>query len=136
MIRRRSKINTYLDIAPLIDCVFLLLIFFLLTSSFIETTGFEVNLPKAAFSSSLDTKNITIYVTPKEDIYMNGKRIKLSDLENALSLVKKPLVIRADKDVRLEIVTQIMDIAKACNVEKLSIATVFDNLEGTSSNAE
>ncbi|MEA3493131.1 MAG: biopolymer transporter ExbD [Candidatus Margulisiibacteriota bacterium] len=135
-LRGRSKINTYLDIAPLIDCVFLLLIFFLLTSSFIEQNGFEIDLPKAVFSSNLDDKNITIYVTPQEDIYMKGKRLKLSDLKNALSSIKKPVVIKADKDVRLGIVTKIMDIAKACNVGKLSIATMFDGPQRKNSNAE
>ena len=135
-IRKRAKINTYLDIAPLIDCVFLLLIFFLLTSSFIEQTGFEINLPKAAFSSRLDDKNITIYVDSKEDVYASGNKIGFSSLKKMLSAAKKPVVIKADKNVRLEIVTRIMDIAKACNVDKLSIATIFSNSEQRNPNAK
>lgn len=134
--RRRSRINTYLDIAPLIDCVFLLLIFFLLTSSFVEQTGFEINLSKAAFSSSLDDKNITVYVSSKEDVYMDGKQIELTDLPKLFTSIKRPVVIRADKDVRLEIITKIMDTAKGCKVEKLSIATVFGNPQRRNSRAE
>jgi biopolymer transport protein ExbD len=114
-----------LDIAPLIDCVFLLLIFFLLTSSFIKKNVLEIDLPRASFSSILSGENITIYVTPEEDIYFAGKKVSLSGLKSIFSGEKKPLVIKADKSVRLEIVTRIIDIAKACGIEKLSIAAAY-----------
>jgi biopolymer transport protein ExbD len=127
--RRRPKINTYLDIAPLIDCVFLLLIFFLLTSSFIQKNVFQIDLPKASFSSTLSGENITIYVTPEEDIFFAGKKVSLPGLKSIFSGEKKPLVIKADKSVHLEIVTQIIDVAKACGIGKLSIAATYGSAE-------
>ena len=125
--RRRAKINSFLDIAPLIDCVFLLLIFFLLTSSFIQKNVFQINLPRASFSSVLAGENIDIYVTAEEEIFFAGRKVSLSGLKSIFSTEKKPVVIRADKSVHLEIVARIIDVAKACGIGKLSIAATYED---------
>ncbi len=121
---KRNRLNPCLDIAPLIDCVFLLLIFFVLTSSLVEQAGFKIDLPGAAFSSRLDDRNINIYVNVNGDLYADGRRIGPGGLQRLLAAAGKPVVIRADKNVRFEVITGIMDIAGSCNVDKLSIATV------------
>ena len=68
--KRRVKFEAGLrqiDIAPLIDCIFILLIFFMLTSSFIITSGVNVKLPKAETSEEIDAKALTVVVS-SEDI--------------------------------------------------------------------
>lgn len=123
--RKRARINTYLDIAPLIDVVFLLLIFFLLTSSFIQQKGFEISLPGAVFSGDLAEQNLTVYIDSKENIMVGDKRV--SNLRKIFETTNKPVVIKADKDVRLQVVTRIMDMAKASGVKNLSIATIIED---------
>jgi len=122
---KRFRVINYLDIAPLIDCMLLLLIFFLLTSSFInQDEGFSVNLPSALFPSTLEDSNLTVYVNSNKKIYLNNKEITILKLKTAFLSAKKPVIIKADKDVRLETVTSIMDLARSCKIEKLSIATI------------
>ena len=124
--RKRSRIATVLDIAPLVDCVFLLLLFFLLTSSFVEQqTGFSVNLPGSSFAEALEKENsITVFVTAQQKLFVSGQEVKLAEVKKILSSQPDTLVIKADKNVRLEIITQLMDIAKANQIQDVSIATI------------
>lgn len=127
---RRKKIDADLEITPLIDCVFILLIFFLLTSSFIEEMGLKINLPKAATSSVIDEEKVNIFIDSDERIYMNDQAITIQGLRQSLKgiVIRDPerlIDIKSDEDVRLKIVTQVMDMARECGVRRLSIATIY-----------
>lgn len=127
---RRKKIETSLEITPLIDCVFILLIFFLLTSSNIFEMGFEINLPETASSSMIDEEKINIFVDHDERIYINDKEVSLTDLTKILEDYilhdpEKLIDIKSDEDVRLKIITGVMDTAKGCGARRLSIATLY-----------
>lgn len=127
---RRKKIETSLEMTPLIDCVFILLIFFLLTSSFIEELGFKINLPEAASSSMIDDEKVNIFVDHDERIYINDKEVSLAELSKILgdTILQDPeklIDIKSDEDVRLKIITEVMDTAKGCGVRRLSIATIY-----------
>lgn len=122
---KRFRVINYLDIAPLIDCMLLLLIFFLLTSSFIqEDKGFNVNLPKAAYAGQLNEKSLNVYLNSKGEVFLNDKKTTFSALKAFFLKSDKNVNIKADKDVRLEKVTKIMDLARSCNIQNLSIATI------------
>jgi len=127
---RRKKIETSLEMTPLIDCVFILLIFFLLTSSFIEEMGFKINLPEAASSSMIDEEKVNIFVDHDERIYINDKEVSRKELSKILADYilhdpEKLIDIKSDEDVRLKIITGVMDTAKGCGVRRLSIATIY-----------
>jgi len=131
-VRKRSRISSVLDIAPLIDCVFLLLIFFLLTSSFVEQevdqqTGFNVNLPGSSFAEALEKeKSLTLLVTAKQEMFISGQKLSFGELEKLLVSKPESLIIKADKNVRLEVITKLMDLAKAHQIANVSIATLIE----------
>jgi len=115
-----------LDIAPLIDVIFLLLIFFMLTSSFIFQPGIKINLPKAVTSEVLHEQNIVITVTSQNLIYMNNKAITPKELTKRLKKIakeNKPLLIKADRKASLGRVVEVWDICRASGLSKVNIAT-------------
>ena len=112
----------------LTDIVLLLLIFFLLTSSFVVQPGIKVKLPKAASGQQDDSDKIYITVTVKEQIFLNQKSISRDNLGGELRRLLKEradrlVVIKADKDLSLEATIRIIDIAKLAGAERFMIAT-------------
>lgn len=133
---RRKKIDTSLEMTPLIDCIFILLIFFLLTSSFIEEMGYKINLPKTASSSMIDEEKVNIFVDQDERIYINDREVSLAELaeileDYILQDTEKLIDIKSDEDVRLKIITEVMDTARSCGVRRLSIATRYKQGSGS-----
>ena len=89
-----------LDIVPLIDVVFLLLIFFMLTSSFVTQPGIKINLPRAVTSEAILEKNLIITITESNVIYLNQQAIELKELLPRLKQAAdegKSLLIKADR---------------------------------------
>ena len=115
-----------LDIAPLIDCVFLLLIFFLLTSNFIFQPGIKINLPKAVTSEVVQENTVVITVTSDNRFYLNEMPITFIELKNRLKHISgkdKPLLIKADRDVGLGKVVAIWDFCRDIGIGQVNIAT-------------
>ncbi len=124
----KSKVNFQLDPAPMTDVIFLLLIFFMLSSSFIINQGIKIKLPKTTVSKEQLENKLVLTITKKNKLFLNTKQVSIKNLpvqlKNALVNQKeKMLIIKADKDVLHGIVVEIMDIAKTNGVEKLAIAT-------------
>jgi len=112
----------------LTDIVLLLLIFFLLTSSFVVQPGIKVKLPKAASGQQDDSNKIYITVTLDDQIFINQKKTSLSQLATQLKQLlrddpNKLVVIQADKDLSLEKTIRIVDTAKLAGAERFMIAT-------------
>lgn len=114
--------------ASLTDVVLQLLIFFLLSSTFVMQSGVKVQLPKATHQET-DTKgNITITLTANGTIYLNSQQVLKSDLKSILAdqLQKNHetiVVLQADKQVTLQQTVEIMDIAKSAGATRFLIAT-------------
>jgi len=116
-----------LDIAPLIDVIFLLLIFFMLTSSFILQPGIKVNLPEAITSKIVPKKNLELLINEKDHIYVSGKRIAIKELNSRLRIASKskaPVLIRADKSASLGKVVEVWDLCREVGISNVNIATV------------
>jgi biopolymer transport protein ExbD len=118
----------HLDMTPLIDMVFLLLIFFVLSSQFVSQKGFKVKLPKAANAQIQKNKDVTVVISKEGQILLGGKEVLLKDLKGAVffglkGASSKALVIKADEGVPLGLVVKVMDVAKEVNVEGLVIST-------------
>lgn len=115
-----------LDIAPLIDIVFQLLIFFMLTSSFIFQPGIKVNLPKAVTSEVIHEKNLIILITASNYIYLNDRIITMSELASRLRIAakeNKPLLIKADRRASLGKVVEVWDLCRDEGISQINIAT-------------
>jgi biopolymer transport protein ExbD len=115
-----------IDIAPLIDMVFQLLIFFMLTSSFVMQPGIKINLPKAVTSEVVKYDNIDIAISAENIIYVNGKVMTTQELKGLLRQVAKrdvSILIKADKRASLGRVVEIWDMCRDLGVTHVNIAT-------------
>jgi biopolymer transport protein ExbD len=123
----RKRIVQYAAIS-LTDIVLLLLIYFMLSSSFIVQPGIKVKLPRAASGEVEEADKIYLTVTKTEQLFLNGSMVSKQELGARLTaLLKqvpdKTVIIRADKDLTLEATVQVIDIAKMAGADKFLIAT-------------
>lgn len=127
--RRRQPEAPRVDLTPMVDVVFLLLIFFMISTTFIETPGLTVNLPK---SSSKQTQRqqqeVRVYLRADGTIYLEKQRVDLAELQDRLSSYgdkahDTTFLLMADKEARHGDVVQLMDSAKNAGFVKLAIAT-------------
>jgi len=115
-----------IDIAPLIDVVFLLLIFFMLTSNFVIQPGIKVNLPKAVTSETVGLENIEIIISGENVIYLDDKVITAQELKKILKQIAKrqgAIIIKADRRASLGRTVEIWDMCRDLGVSQVSIAT-------------
>ena len=116
-----------IDIAPLIDCVFLLLIFFMLTSSFVVVSGVNVKLPKVLAPEEIDARSLTVVISSEDIIYLEGKPLTVKEVEDFIKEEKfASIFIKADRDASLGVVVKIWDACKRFGIEKIGIATTYD----------
>lgn len=114
--------------SSLTDIVFLLLIFFLLSSSFVIQSGIKVQLPKSAAAEQETQRQIVITVTEKGLIFLNDRQVTTESLGAQLAPLigedrDKIVIIKADQTVSLQSAVQVMDIAKGVGAFRLLIAT-------------
>ena len=125
--KRRVSLETgHLDIAPLIDVIFLLLIFFMLTSSFIFQPGIKINLPKALTSEVIQRENLILVVTKDNLLYINDRQVDNEELSSRLEIAArelKPILIKADRKATLGRIVEVWDMCRAEGIEKINIAT-------------
>lgn len=123
---RKPSIN----ITPLIDVMFLLLIFFMVSSTFRDYPGIDVTLPKAASAETQDETGHELVVTDAGEYLLDGEAIDAQDLETELRalVVEDPrsaVVLRADEAARFQFVVSAIDAAKKVGVTNLVIPTVL-----------
>lgn len=129
--KRAKTIKTGLDITPLIDVVFILLLFFMLTSNFIVENGLELNLPKSttADEQTQNTQNnLVIFIDQSQHIFVGENQYNFSEL-NRLLLKKETagdlalVTLKADEKVPVGFMIQVMDVVRKINGEKMVIST-------------
>ena len=112
------------DITPLIDVVFLLLIFFMLGSRFVYSTNIKVNLPRAYTAKVSSTKLVTITINEESDLFFDDKHITFSDLNKIFKSMKKGKIsIVADKEAPFGTVIKVWDYARQHNIQEINIRT-------------
>ena len=127
--RRHLKITSgKLDMTPLIDIVFLLMMYFMLTSTFIMQPGIKINLPSALSTESMEKKQVIVCLTADGSIFCEEKSITIEALKNILETESRRnpeimLIIKGDYDVAHGKVVEVMDLAKVSGVSSLAIAT-------------
>ena len=114
--------------SSLTDIVFLLLIFFLLSSSFVIQSGIKVRLPKSETSEQETQRQIVVTVTEQGDLYLNDRQVTTETLGAQLAPLlqadrEKIVIIKADQMVSLQSAVHVMDIAKGVGATRLVIAT-------------
>lgn len=116
-----------INISPLIDVVFILLIFFIVTTTFVEETGVEVSKPNAISAEQLDKESIMIAITSDGRVVYGGRNIGTAGVKSLVDrLLGKgdvPVVILSDKSVSAELLVKIIDEAKLGGATSINIAT-------------
>jgi biopolymer transport protein ExbD len=116
-----------IDMSPMMDCVFILLIFFIVTTTFVEETGVEVDKPQAASAARLEKTSILIALTSKGEVVYGGREIGVGGVQ---PLVKRmlekenvPVIIQADAVAQSGLLVRVIDEAKLAGAAKVSIAS-------------
>ncbi len=114
-----------INITPLVDIVFLLLIFFMVSSRFTDETSLRVNLPESGSGKTLnETVNTILSITANGKMFLGNHAVKKSELSTELARLKEqPLIIKADEGVAHGQVVEALDMAKSAGISKASIAT-------------
>lgn len=120
--------ETGIDLAPMLDFVLNLLIFFIITTSFVKEAGVTVNKEQALTAESQDSGNILIAIRPNGDIWMDKRRVDIREVRPLIERLhveraEDTVVIIADKESRTNVLTEVMDQVKAGGVADVSIAT-------------
>jgi len=123
-----EKLMVTLNMTPLIDCVLQLLIFFMLSSSFVLQTGIHVDLPKARAPRLQEEQDIVITITRSNEIFLNDEKmteeqLPISLLERVTKSKNKTVLIKPDKRVETGKLVEVMGIAQSLGVESLGIVT-------------
>lgn len=127
-IQRRSSKKARIEIIPMIDTIFFLLVFFMIsTLSMSQFKGMPVNLPKAASGQQAPAESAAVSIDKAGQLFLNRQAIDKSALGESLRqrLAKNPqllVIINADNGVEHGHVVEIMDMARSANVAKLAIA--------------
>ena len=126
-LQKKSR-KVIINITYLIDVLFLLLILFMVSSTFIEQPGMKLELPESQSKATEKLKNLVLEITADEQLFLNGKQVSddvLPDkLTELLPTLKEPTVIlKADKMVPHGTVVRAMDIAKLAGFKKIVVAT-------------
>ncbi|MBN2234180.1 MAG: biopolymer transporter ExbD [Opitutales bacterium] len=116
-----------IDLSPMIDCVFILLIFFIVTTVFVEEAGIEVNRPDARSSGRLEKNSILIAISPENKVVYGGRDIGVQGVRNVVrGLVMQddlPVIIQADKESNHGIFRQVYMEARLAGAKKISFST-------------
>ncbi len=124
---RRNARGVDVNMGPLIDMVFLLLIFFVVTTSFVKETGIDVERPSAATAERKEKGNVLIGISRDGAVYLDRKRIDVRSVRAHMARVlaenpESSVVIVADKESRTGIVVQVMDQCRLAGVKNVSLA--------------
>ncbi len=115
-----------INVSPLIDMVFILLIFFIVTTTFVENTGVEVDKPQAASAASLDKNSILLAVTAKGEVVYGGREIGVGGVRPLVRrLLEKdsvPVIIQVDEASSAGLVIRVIDESKLGGAKNVSLA--------------
>jgi len=117
-----------IDLTPMLDVVFIMLIFFIVTASFIKEAGVEVNRPQASTSEPAENVNILIAVTANDEIWMDNRRVDIRAVRANIERLhaenpKGAVVIQADNKSTTEVVVAVLDSSREAGVFDVSLST-------------
>ncbi|MBN2645415.1 MAG: biopolymer transporter ExbD [Desulfuromonadaceae bacterium] len=125
--RRQRRKPAELNMSPLIDMIFILLIFFVVTTSFVREAGVDVQRPIAQTAETKDSTNIVLAITADNMVVVEGKPIDVRSVQSYMErfLMQNPngsVVLAADRNSRSGLVIQVLDACRLAGVKNLSVA--------------
>jgi len=133
-LRRKNKKqveDSALDLTPMMDIVFIMLIFFIVTTSFVKETGVDINRPNAETAERDEKGNILVAITQNNEIWIDKRRIDLKAVRANIERLKieypeGSVIIQADKESRSGLLVETMDQIRLAGVQNISIAAKND----------
>jgi biopolymer transport protein ExbD len=121
--REEEEVN----LTPMLDVVFIMLIFFIVTASFVKESGMEVSRPDAATAVMKERGNILVAITPSGQIWIDRRQVDVRSVRANIERLhaenpQGAVVIQADRDSKNGLLVEVMDAAKLAGVESISIA--------------
>ena len=125
--RRGTDDETAVDIAPLIDVVFILLIFFLVSSTFLQDTGVEVQRAEAATATASESLSLRLSITAAGNVYTGGEQVDLGELGRRVAQGKArgdvlSVLIIPDREASSGRLVEVMDVIRAAGIQQIAIA--------------
>lgn len=116
-----------IDMSPLIDCVFILLIFFIVTTTFVEETGVEIDRPQAASAIQLEKTSILIALTERGEVIYGGRDVGVGGVQSLVRrLIQKedlPVILQADAASPTGMLIRVLDEARLAGATRVSVAS-------------
>ena len=133
--RRKNRVKSEensLDLTPMMDIVFIMLIFFIVTTSFVKETGVDINRPNAETAERDERGNILVAITATNEIWIDKRRVDLKAVRANIERLKieypeGSVIIQADKESRSGLLVEAMDQIRLAGVTSISIAAQNDN---------
>ncbi len=123
----RASDESDLDLTPMLDVVFILLIFFIVTTSFIKETGISVNRPSAATAEKQAKGNILVAIRPSGEIWMDNRHIDVRAVRANVQRLRaqfpeSSVIVQSDREAKTDVLIQVMDQIRLAGVSNISIA--------------
>jgi biopolymer transport protein ExbD len=129
MRRRRSADpeEEEVNLTPMLDVVFIMLIFFIVTASFVKESGKDVDRPEAQTAEMKQRGNILVAITPTDEVWIDRRQVDVRSIRADIERLhaenpQGAVVIQADRDSKNALLVEVMDAAKQAGVQKVSIA--------------
>jgi len=136
-LRQKKRSDFLVDITPLVDVVFLMLIFFMVSTSFNVSSTLKLDLPSSkATAEQKDVNKVSISINAKGQLYVQDEAVEDADLRKRILNISKGdpnvrVVLRADSDARHKRVVYVLDTLRGLEMSKIGIATVSTGDEET-----
>ncbi len=123
----RRKSESEVNLTPMLDVVFIMLIFFIVTASFVKESGIEISRPGASTAVKKERGNILIAISANDQIWMNRRQVDPRALRANIERAhaenpQGAVVIQADKEAKTGLLVQVMDAARSAGVKDISLA--------------
>ena len=125
--QNRRKSESEVNLTPMLDVVFIMLIFFIVTASFVKESGIEISRPGASTAVRKEKGNILIAISANDQIWMNRRQVDPRALRANIERAhaenpQGAVVIQADKAAKTGLLVQVMDAARSAGVKDISLA--------------
>ncbi|MGM0525164.1 ExbD/TolR family protein [Idiomarina seosinensis] len=120
--------ESQIDMTPMLDVVFIMLIFFIVTASFVKESGIDVNRPDAATAVQKDRANILVAISEGNEVWINKRQIDIRAVQANIERLyaenpQGSVVIQADEQANTKTLIEVMDAARSAGVFDVSVAT-------------
>ncbi|MEM7206794.1 MAG: biopolymer transporter ExbD [Pseudomonadota bacterium] len=127
----RTEESSDIELTPMLDVVFILLIFFVVTTSFVKETGIDVNRPSAATAEKKPKGNILIAISANGEIWIDNRQIDVRAVRANIQQLKaqypqSSVIIQSDEDSKTGMLVRVMDQVRLAGVDNISLAASAD----------